>query len=510
MRSPAKFWCLAIVAALLVIGLGGWAMHLIAKLSLTRMKAALVANGEKLSFEENIPARVPESDNGGSDFLRAKAMLTGFDYKIQPTPMASVAPGKARCLWVETNAATWETSDLWPNLREHLRTNRPALAQLRAALARPRLQFDLSYGAGFSGLRLTHIAGMKSAAQRLSASVLLNLRDGQVAEAEADLWALLAIPARWRDDSLLISELVRIAIMAIGSATTWEALQYAGWTEPQLAGFQKLWESMPPNGLGVEAIRIERAVLIGEYARCRDDSDYLRTTVGGAPGTSVLDDLGEIGQKAVEAPVEGVEMFMSLFPRRWAWGPWNSYHDEAWAIGIIGLHLRALTRWQDGAPYSETHQILGISMRQFGTAPPQYLLAASGLAGAYENFVEKLALAEIQRRMAITAIALRRHQLAHGSWPAALADMVPQFLPSVTVDPMDGKPLRYRLGAAETPLLYSVGTDGVDGDGDPRPPTGRSRFWVLGMDAVLPQRASAGELADYYKDLEKKRSRGKK
>ena len=109
------------------------------------------------------------------------------------------------------------------------------------------------------------------------------------------------------------------------------------------------------------------------------------------------------------------------------------------------------------------------------------------------------------KQRVITAIALRRHQLAHGSWPAKLEELVPRFLPAMLLDPMDGKPLRYQRAADGTPLLYSVGTDGADAGGDPRPLTGTGKYWMLGRDIVWPQRASAEELADHYREMEAKR-----
>ena len=69
--------------------------------------------------------------------------------------------------------------------------------------------------------------------------------------------------------------------------------------------------------------------------------------------------------------------------------------------------------------------------------------------------------------MVITAIALKRYELRHGRPPASLAALVPDFLPAPPSDLMDGQPLRYRLNSDGSFLLYSVGEDGQDGEGDP-------------------------------------------
>jgi hypothetical protein len=93
--------------------------------------------------------------------------------------------------------------------------------------------------------------------------------------------------------------------------------------------------------------------------------------------------------------------------------------------------------------------------------------------------------------MTVAAIALKRFHLRTGSFPASLSVLVPEFLPELPHDWMDGKPLRYRLNADRTFTLYSVGENGVDNGGDPnsQQPTGSFQMWYA-PDAVWPQAAS--------------------
>lgn len=70
------------------------------------------------------------------------------------------------------------------------------------------------------------------------------------------------------------------------------------------------------------------------------------------------------------------------------------------------------------------------------------------------------------RRMAATALAVRLYEAEHGRRPAALADLVPDYLPAVPDDlfAADGLTVGYRPDA-DRPVLYSVGPDGVDDRG---------------------------------------------
>src|ERR1019366_9441275 len=54
-----------------------------------------------------------------------------------------------------------------------------------------------------------------------------------------------------RNEYTLVAQMIRVAVAGLGLATTWDALQAPGWTEPQLERLQKAWE---PVDL-VEAVR---------------------------------------------------------------------------------------------------------------------------------------------------------------------------------------------------------------------------------------------------------------
>jgi hypothetical protein len=112
---------------------------------------------------------------------------------------------------------------------------------------------------------------------------------------------------------------------------------------------------------------------------------------------------------------------------------------------------------------------------------------------AIPNFTranERAAHVETERQMTLAAIALKRYQLRHGRLPTSLDALVPQFLPAAPYDPMSGKSLCYRLKPDGSFLLYSVGEDGKDDGGDPKPAGGNRYGLWGGRDAVWPMAAS--------------------
>jgi len=65
-------------------------------------------------------------------------------------------------------------------------------------------------------------------------------------------------------------------------------------------------------------------------------------------------------------------------------------------------------------------------------------------------------------RLVQAGLAVRHYFDDHHARPATLAELVPQYLPAVPVDPFDGQPLRYDPGKG---LIYAVGTELTDHGG---------------------------------------------
>jgi len=86
------------------------------------------------------------------------------------------------------------------------------------------------------------------------------------------------------------------------------------------------------------------------------------------------------------------------------------------------------------------------------------LVPATGYAA--EGFADATA----RRDAADVALAVELYRRKHGYWPKDLAQLVPEFLPVVPVDPFDGKPLRMTVSAEEF-KAYSIGRDGTDDGG---------------------------------------------
>jgi len=94
------------------------------------------------------------------------------------------------------------------------------------------------------------------------------------------------------------------------------------------------------------------------------------------------------------------------------------------------------------------------------------------------------------------ALALRLYALDHGGhYPRTLAELTPRYLPEAPLDPFSrGQPLRYRFDAA-SPVVYSVGENGIDDGGVEFAANDKVRRRGSELDLVCSLRRSASGAA---------------
>jgi hypothetical protein len=101
---------------------------------------------------------------------------------------------------------------------------------------------------------------------------------------------------------------------------------------------------------------------------------------------------------------------------------------------------------------------------------------AAGVAGTGLDFVKLPVMdAEMVEKLHVCRVALEveRWRRAHGGRaPDSLAELAPEFAPSIPLDPFDNNPLRYKK-LAKGFIVYSIGPDFAD-DGGKEKPAGSS------------------------------------
>jgi hypothetical protein len=297
----------------------------------------------------------------------------------------------------------------------------------------------------------------------LACAALANLREDHYDGALTQIRALAGLANVHEEEFVIATQIARVAIGQAGCELVWEALQKTGWNEDQLAVMQRCWET----------------------------HDFLSALEKGMEGerSLPLEALSFWG----EASSAGTRQYSGIPRRRVPSGYVATVVENDVLFGVRHLHTevqfaRQLSRGRSFNEVSDSIRKLDDTIEKKSRSITRifYLISLTGIPNWKPAFSRAVKV-ETQRRLATTAIALRRYELKYGHLPHDLVTLVPEFLSGVPRDCVDAQQLKYRFNPDGSALLYSVGEDGRDDGGDPTSSKAQSTFapWE-GRDVVWP------------------------
>jgi hypothetical protein len=496
---------MVLASAAVVAGLfAGWILlrHYRAKGALAKHEQRLLARGEKLTFYELYPP-LPPGENKAFDLIGTCASFrTGAVLILNmPPTVTRVAPGK---LLVITKEAEWTShsrrgSFRWEQLGDDLKLNGKALDDLRAIVRSPVLRYPLTYR-GLSTM-LPHLAKAKNGAQHLSMSALYNVHEGRIDKAVDDIEAMVLLSRVCADEPILISQLVRMAVVSMAVQTSWELLQADGLADGQLARLQRILEIDLTGGMA-QALRGERVMARDAIRMLRSDQLKFNDLVD---DLTALEDGGEPAGVVEKLPyddeIRGAIRYTVILPMwRFVW----SYEDERHALEEVERMLEALEQGrtqQSAGPVKAARDTIQRKKREDAAYKSWSYWATRLFFAAPAQGQTRAFHGQVRLEMARTALALKRHQLRHGKYPAALEELVPECLAKHPVDWMNGQKLLYRV-EGDSFVLWSVGENGIDDGG--RPNEAEPRSGAEGPDIVWPRPASEAEVDAYKAEIRRR------
>lgn len=336
------------------------------------------------------------------------------------------------------------------DLLTYLATRQTTFDQLAEAGRRPATRFPLRYEDGDLAL-LPHLAYLKSAAGGLKLRALARAGTGDADGAARDIELILRLARATGADPLLISSLVQVALESIACTTFWQGWRDDVWGEEQLALLQAGFASINTRSNTIQALRGERIFSSAYYDILREDPTRIAGAYVGAEGSPY-----------------GALLFR-LMPTGWV------RQNQANHSRLIDDLVRHLQERPEGRALSLDRPPFA---QQLNNLPVVYSIFPRMLVRPIESTVTKADRSLAITQLTVLVCALERHRIAHQSYPATLDTLVPRFLPRVPVDPIDGQPLRYSLKPDGTFVLYSIGLDARDNDGDVGNPKQEAPDWV--------------------------------
>jgi hypothetical protein len=418
--------------------------------------------------------------------------------------------------WIEAGAfrdGDWVNgpfTNTWSGVATDLATNAALLAEVRRAMGAPVLNNQLEFSNPLKPTLLLHLGRPKRAALWFGPSAQLMLRDGRLPEARKELLTEISLLRFLADDQVAISELVRIAIAGIARTYTWEALQAHGWNDPDLAAIQTAWDQQTFSSNMVHALEGELVFISTSIKQMREANEETYQLLFGAYASLINDDeAASNGWVKRIKTCPGGEAVLHFWRRqiycrlwRFAWSHQAEIRTMRNVTELIGLARSAASNGSYATIEADLASLIGKASDKgvydrLRFPPPESILPLS-------RTILKASRAETDRAMTLCAIALKRYHLRHGKYPDTLKLLVPEFLPAMPRDFIDGQPLKYRRDGDDNFILYSVGENGRDDDGDVSLPPGlqSSDLWRR-RDYVWPAPATLEEVEEYRREANK-------
>jgi len=296
-------------------------------------------------------------------------------------------------------------------ISEYLTGKREVLEAVTAALEAEEFHYPLNYDGGFTSV--PYLRNVRNATRLLDLRIILAAENGNIAKALDNMDHAVSLGDVFVDHPNIVSQLVRIAVIASAVKPTERILSRNELDEGQLAKLNSILN------------------------RVRQDSYFKRALIG--ERASMLDGFYHWfgGYDAVGLVDYDALLYMSCMKRL-----------------IVACDQPPHTRLEAAKELDSRIEDLGklhILLRMIWPAITKVL--------ELENRV----IADV--RCAKVAVGIERYRLDEGHLPADLETLVGGYIEEVPVDPFTGKGLIYKRQEHQY-VVYSVGADLADDGGD--------------------------------------------
>lgn len=294
--------------------------------------------------------------------------------------------------------------------------NREAIAQAHKAAKLRKSRYPINLTQGFATL-LPHLAQLRSLSHLLKWEAVWQSAKGNKNDSLNAVRTGFAIAASLENEPLLISELVRIAILNQALIALERVLTEQELTEPELISFTNLLDRAQEQGkISMQrAMKGERAAAISAF---KMDFKTFESLMAGSSGAEPWEIL--------------------LFELRRSLGV--NDQDMAYYLARMADYDTALQ--QDyPAMLQQTKTITDRFQQDFGKSRIRFMISGMILP-SLEKGTERAAISAAQLRCARMALAIERYRLKNGTLPS-LDVLVPDFLETIPLDPVSNEPIYY-------------------------------------------------------------------
>jgi hypothetical protein len=462
-----------------------------------QFKQAWEAKGEPFDLASVVPPPVPDEQNFAMTpiaFTSYGQILTRDGKPIPPErrdehfvvrirmPIAHDYPGTTNCAGDRVRG-TFTKLDCWQSYYRELaaKTNEfpvpaqpqsPAadvllalskydsvIEELRVASQLPDSRFPVDYDSESPwAILLPYLAPLKSCAQVLQLRSVAELQNGQPEKALDDVQLALQLTDKVRTEPILISHLVRLAMVQLMLQPVWEGLAEHKWSDAQLAELDSELAKLDFLAAYRLGLHGELGGQTGEMVLLRRHPEKLQDLIG----------LTDLDGGKINLALPG-RFIVHLIPTGWL------YQNEYRCARMMVNYYIPVADVSQGTFSPDTARQGDATLAAETKSPGPFNWYERLMLPALGNAAKKFAYGQASVDLARVAIALERYRLAHGEYPASLDALSPQFIAKLPHDVINGQPLHYRRTSDPSSqssdatsgqfILYSVGWNETDDGG---------------------------------------------
>lgn len=410
------------------------------------------AEGEEFTLEEIYPAGF--GDHTTNKIGEVERLLLMLDPQLSDMSGAAyhvVSNGVAVPAWqmpdvyIPSQVGTTNVLPAWRDWSEAVDASRPVWDEILRLLPIPDRDLGDALRRGSS--RRINFVKKRVLLHQLCSVVVIELQRNDPQRARNVFHAALRWPEWHGDHNTLVNHMMRVGMSQVLVNLQWTMLQYPGWTNGDLKFWQRHWTTNTIISEYPRALRVERSQVFADFEVIKQGGDPFSGFGGGAPSVA----------------------------QRMAGGFWSLLLADADQL-YYARHMQRQIDLAERASESPDYAVAGRDVsrlmsdlnRDLGTTKGKLLFVSGMTIPSLEKVLTSGFKYEVARELAITGIALRRFHRKHDSFPARLDELIPEFLPTLSVDWMTGTNLVYRPDPNGWFELRSVGPNGTDegGKGD--------------------------------------------
>ncbi|MCL2701782.1 MAG: hypothetical protein FWE88_08850 [Phycisphaerae bacterium] len=426
---------LAWLGAVLLASMTFWNLDLAVRQEMATLK---VEAGALVQSMMSPP--VPDSQNAAPLYRQANEILIAQQGTGQPWSEMVDA-------WLFPNKGEGEFDPNNQEMLEFLHKQKPVLGLVRKASQMPGYDTGNHYIPLSIETLMPDLHHMRGLGKLLCLSAQAAAHRGDMTQAMEDISTALAMSEHCLADPTLIATLTAVAIDDLAS----RALQYA-------------FENGPVTVESLDALALNPSV---SYMRaCRRS---MRMESAGQLSIFTMEDFSSaMSATQTPGPREYIVRNMAHPYRVFFWRAdlevnrqWARMQDMHYHLLLSGRPEEIARTWA--------------AMKQVDSARTLQELRSAGYSGllafimtpSLSGFAERAAMADANRRLMLTAVAMWRYRLAEGAFPEELTQLAPEYLLAAPVDPFTGTSMKLAVSDDGDVTIYSVGPDLKDNGGVP-------------------------------------------